>query len=151
MSRRWVEMCMNGARRAQRFAIAMPIQYQALDDLVWMYGGVENISRTGVLLRGPELVSSNAPVEVRFALPAEVRGEDSAVVICHGEVVHVLQPPASDAPKRLAVRILNYCFERGAGGQLCRQSMTGVFRQPSPRPFKGEGAPQSATREAMRR
>jgi hypothetical protein len=113
MSKRWVDMSMNGARRAQRFAIAMPIQYRALDDILWMYGEVENISRTGVLLRGPELVSADAPIEMRFALPAEVGGEDGAVVICHGEVVRVLQPPASDAPKRLAVKILDYCFERG--------------------------------------
>ena len=117
MSRRWVEMTMDGSRRAQRFAIAMPAQYRALDDLVWLYGKVENISRTGVLLRGPQPTRADSPIEMRFALPAEVGGEDGAVVICHGEVVRVLQPPASDAPKTLAVKIFDYCFERGGNGR----------------------------------
>jgi hypothetical protein len=118
MSKRWVEMSMNGARRAQRFAIAMPIQYRSLDDIAWLEGQVENISRSGVLLRGPEPVSADVPIEMRFALPAEVGGEDGAVVVCHGEVVRVLEPPASDAPKTLAVKILDYCFERGAPDRL---------------------------------
>ena len=117
MSKRWGDMSMNGARRAQRFAIAMPIQYRALDDTSWMKGQIENISRTGVLLRGPEPIRADSPIEMRFALPAEVGGEDGAVVICHAEVVRVLQPPASDAPKTLAVKIFDYCFARGGNGR----------------------------------
>jgi hypothetical protein len=103
---------MNGSRRAQRFAIAMPIQYRPLSDVTWLDGEVENISRTGVLLRGGEIMSVATPIQMRFELPAEFGGQTGALVVCRGEVVRTILLPADDAPKRLAARILDFHFVR---------------------------------------
>ncbi len=105
---------MNGSRRAQRFAIAMPIQYRRLSDVTWFEGQVENISRTGVLLRGEQTMNVATPLQMRFELPAEFGGQTGALVICRGEAVRTLLPPTEDAPKRLAARILDYTFVRNA-------------------------------------
>jgi hypothetical protein len=112
MSRRWVNMAMNGPQRAQRFAIAMPIQYRLLDDVTWLDGEVESISRTGVLFRCAEIMEVATPIQMRFELPAEFGGQTGALVICRGEVVRTVLPPADDAPKRLAATILDYTFVR---------------------------------------
>ena len=107
---------MNGSRRAQRFAIAMPIQYRSSNEITWLDGTVENISRTGVLLRGPQIMSVATPIQMRFELPAEFGGQTGALVTCRGEVVRTLLPPADDAPKPLAATILDFTFVRGASG-----------------------------------
>jgi hypothetical protein len=114
MSRRWVNTTMNGSRRAQRFAIAMPIQYRRPSDVTWFEGQVENISRTGVLLRGEQIMNVATPIQMRFELPAEFGGQTGALVVCRGEVVRTVLPPAEDAPKRLAATILDYTFVRNA-------------------------------------
>jgi hypothetical protein len=114
MSKRWVNTSMNGSRRAQRFAIAMPIQYRPLSDVTWLDGQVENISRTGVLLRGAQIMNVATPIQMRFELPAEFGGQTGALVVCRGQVVRTILPPADDAPKRLAATILDYTFVRGA-------------------------------------
>ncbi|MBZ5546067.1 MAG: PilZ domain-containing protein [Acidobacteriia bacterium] len=108
---------MNGSQRAQRFAIAMPIQYRSIHEINWLEGTVENISSTGVLLRGPQIMSVATPIQMRFELPAEFGGQTGALVVCRGEVVRALLPPAENAPKALAATILDYTFVRGANGQ----------------------------------
>jgi len=112
MSKRWVNTTANGSERAQRFAIAMPIQYRPLSDLTWLDGQVENISRSGVLFRAERVMDVATLLQMRFELPAEFGGQTGALVVCRGEVVRTLLPPTEDAPQRLAARILDYRFVR---------------------------------------
>jgi hypothetical protein len=116
MSRRWVNTTMNGSRRPQRFAIAMPIQYRPLGNVTWLDGQVENISHTGVLFRGAEILDVATPIQMRFELPAEFGGQAGALVICRGQVVRGLLP-VDDAPQGLAATILDYHFVRGTNGR----------------------------------
>ena len=48
----------------------------------------------------------------------EVFGLDGSFVICRGEVVQMIQPPADNAPRGLAATILDFHFVRGANGAL---------------------------------
>jgi hypothetical protein len=114
MSKRWADPSLDSSRRAPRFALAMPIQYRALDDLVWLNGQIENISRSGVIFRGERGLPVSTTILMRFELPADFGGEPGAQVICCGEVVRAILPPAEDDRKVLAARILEYTFVRTA-------------------------------------
>lgn len=104
---------MYGSPRAQRFAIQMPVRYRPVENINWLEGKVENISRSGMLFRAEQLVEVNTPVEMCFELPMEAGGETGAQVICRGKIVRTILPAASDAPPALAAKILDYHFVRG--------------------------------------
>ena len=47
----------------------------------------DNISRSGVLFRTPEMMEESTPLEMHFALPLEVSGQPGALVACRGRIV----------------------------------------------------------------
>ena len=116
MSVRRLESGIDASERPRRFTIAMPVYFRPLEDITWMTGQVENISRSGLLFRTAQPVAVNTRVELRFDLPAEVGGEPGAHVVCIGEITRVIPAPAPEEQPILAASIVDYHFVRGAAG-----------------------------------
>jgi PAS domain S-box-containing protein len=107
----------NSSSRAQRFTLHLPLKYRPVGEAGWRSGTTENISRSGVLFRGEELVQPHVVIEINLVLPAEIAGLSAAEVVCRGEVVRTVQAEDSALNPALAARILQYHFR---GSQIPR-------------------------------
>ena len=94
--------------RAARFPIHMTMRYRTPGETDWLEGETENISRSGLLFRAPQMLEVNTPVELKFNLPLEVGGEQGALVLSLGRVVRTVMPPTSDVLPAAGVKFLNY-------------------------------------------
>ena len=102
--------------RAQRFALHLPLKYRKLGELDWRVGTTENISRSGMLFRGEELLSPKVQLEINLVLPAEIAGLTAAEVVCRGEVVRTVESETASVTPALAAKILQYHFQPGQMG-----------------------------------
>jgi PAS domain S-box-containing protein len=100
--------------RAKRFNLQLPLKYRQLGETDWCAGTTENISRSGLLFRGPEALSPNAQLEINLVLPAEIAGLASAEVVCRGEVVRTVDGDQQSIHPALAAKILQYHFQHGS-------------------------------------
>jgi hypothetical protein len=73
--------------RARRFAVRAPVRYRAHAGGRWHSGTTENVSRSGVLLRGDASLTTDTPIDLILDLPVVLPDEPSATVICRGRVV----------------------------------------------------------------
>jgi CheY-like chemotaxis protein len=96
--------------RAQRFNLQLPLKYRPLGEGTWRKGATENISRSGMLFRGEEMIQPDAQIEINLVLPAEIAGLSAAEVVCRGEVVRVVEPEQPTMSPGLAAKILQYQF-----------------------------------------
>ena len=78
--------------RADRFELHLPVCYRPIGDKGWREGATENISRSGVLLRGVDHLQPGTSVEMRFSLLAE---PTAPMIACRGHVVRSV--PATGA------------------------------------------------------
>jgi PAS domain S-box-containing protein len=99
--------------RAQRFQIHLPLKYRRLGEKNWHDGTTENISRSGMLFQGDELLQPSAMLEINLVLPAEIAGLSATEVVCRGEVVRTVEPNGGGVSPALAARILQYHFQHG--------------------------------------
>jgi PAS domain S-box-containing protein len=102
--------------RAQRFSLQLPLKYRKLGERDWRDGTTENISRSGMLFRGEEVLSPKVQLEINLVLPAEIAGLSAAEVVCRGEVVRTVETGATSVTPALAARILQYHFQQGQIG-----------------------------------
>ncbi len=116
MSGRWENTTLSGLERAPRYDIQMGMFYRAGGETEWRNAQMENISRSGVLLRVGEALKVSALVEMRFMLPPGMAGKESAEVLCQGWVVRSSPPSADEKLHRMAAKILDYRFVRDLGG-----------------------------------
>lgn len=96
--------------RAPRFAVPMSMLYRAAGDLGWCEGRTENVSRSGVLFRGEQLMEPNTSVDMVLMLPIEIAGDAAGTTMCRGRIVRAVAPasPVSiDARPALAAAILD--------------------------------------------
>ena len=93
----------------------MPLTFRRSGDREWRQGTTENISRSGVLFRAPELMDQETPLEMCFTLPFEVSGRPAAQVICRGAVVRVVPAAGTQSESALAATIRRYRFLRPKG------------------------------------
>lgn len=100
--------------RAERFPVHTPLRYRLSGDIDWREGRTENISCTGVLFRAEEMLAIDTAIEMQFDLAAEVEEGGGAMVICSGQIVRTLLPPASDAAPAMAAHIHEYRLVRGS-------------------------------------
>lgn len=92
----------------------MPTRYRVKDEREWRQGRIENISRSGMLFRGEQLLEPDTPVELCFVLPVAVLGEAAAAqVICRGQIVRTVPPSGAESLPALAATILDYQLVRG--------------------------------------
>jgi PAS domain S-box-containing protein len=101
------------AARAQRFHIQLPLRYRRLGEKEWHVGTTENISRSGMLFEGDEVLQPAAQLEINLVLPQEIAGLSSTEVVCRGEVVRTVEQRGETPSPALAARILQYHFQHG--------------------------------------
>ena len=99
--------------RARRFNLQLPLRYRLLGDQRWLQGTTENISRSGLLFQGEEILQPNAQLEINLVLPAEIAGLAATEVVCRGEVVRAVRKPGKGVTPALAAKILQYHFQHG--------------------------------------
>ncbi len=100
--------------RARRFNLHLPLRYRLLGEQRWLQGTTENISRSGLLFQGEEVLQPNAQLEINLVLPAEIAGLAATEVVCRGEVVRTVGAPGSGVSPALAAKILQYHFQHGS-------------------------------------
>jgi PAS domain S-box-containing protein len=100
--------------RARRFNLHLPLRYRLLGEQHWLQGTTENISRSGLLFQGEEMLQPNAQLEINLVLPAEIAGLAATEVVCRGEVVRSIGTPGSGVSPALAAKILQYHFQHGS-------------------------------------
>jgi PAS domain S-box-containing protein len=103
-----------GSPRAPRYALRMPLRYRRAGDIFWNEGTTENISRSGILFRAPEMLEPATPVEFTFLLPMSFSGREGASVSCGGLIVRAVKPVTAEETPALAVKISSYRLEQAA-------------------------------------
>ena len=84
------------------------MKYRPLGQAGWREGTTENISRSGVLFRAPDLLDLNTPIEMRVALPVGPSPERFPEVLCHGRIVRTIDGSADEGRPGLAAKITDY-------------------------------------------
>jgi PAS domain S-box-containing protein len=102
------------ALRAQRFKLNLPLRYRLVGEEDWQQGTTENISRSGLLFRGKEMLQPASQLEISMMLPAEIAGLSAAEVVCRGEIVRTIEAENGTTNPALAAKILQYHFQHGS-------------------------------------
>ena len=96
--------------RAPRFPLHLPVRYRRIGDHEWCRGETENISRSGVLIRGDDAPQLDATVELLVALDVRTTGADAGEVLCSGRVVRYVSPSDDYSCPGSAVAIEQFNF-----------------------------------------
>jgi hypothetical protein len=75
------------SKRAQRFAIELPLRFREKGTTGWLEGASLNISASGILFRSGSAVVPNTAIDLALVLPVTSAGEPAAEIVCHGIVV----------------------------------------------------------------
>jgi len=89
------------------------MHFRQVGERVWHEATVENISRSGVLLRAEHYLQVQASVELRLPLPNHVAGRARPEVACYGRVVRTVCPSTGHPQPGAAVSIEGYNFQSG--------------------------------------
>jgi hypothetical protein len=98
--------------RARRLRWNVPIAYREKGkaSTEWLHGTTENISHSGVLLRGEVAIEPETPIEMIFQMPSEVTGQAGSNVLCSGSVARSENGERREGSHLLAVTIAGYEF-----------------------------------------
>ncbi len=109
--------------RARRLKLDVPVRYRVNNTSTWFEGQIDNLSQTGLLFRGPQVLPQNALIELIFEMPEEISGQKNRNVLCQGRVIRCkeaqdpkhkseTQPdgPVSENGHLLAASIVDYKF-----------------------------------------
>jgi hypothetical protein len=94
--------------RPQRVMLAVPVRYRSVGEGPWHTGRTENISQSGVLVRGIRLFSQNARVEVVLTVPAGLVTGAAGETIFVGKVARLLPPAIGGGLPGLAIAFEKY-------------------------------------------
>jgi hypothetical protein len=94
--------------RAERFAIETTIRYRSIGQQGWYQGKTMNISGSGVLFRGKNLIAPKTRVEMIFALPIGGSRASGANVTCFGQIVRKVPRVGPKGETGLAATIEEY-------------------------------------------
>jgi len=86
------------------------VRYRRVGDRQWRRGETENISRSGVLIRGEDPLEIDATVELMVALAVRSAAAISGEVQCSGRVVRTISPVGGQSLPGSAVLIEHYNF-----------------------------------------
>jgi hypothetical protein len=110
--------------RERRIRHVVPVLYRISWDAEWIAGTSENLSRSGLLFRGPAELAAGAPYEIMLTMPPEITGDGEAEVICKAPVARVT--PAAKGSKEpesflIACAIEDYDFGKKPAGPATQQ------------------------------
>jgi len=84
-----------GAERAYRYSLQRPLQFRRLGQEGWSNGATHNISRSGLLFLGPEVLDIGDDVELHICLRIDPRQQVGDIVA----VAQVVRRAASSTPE----------------------------------------------------
>jgi len=93
--------------RPQRLTLQTPVRYRTKGLGHWHEGVVENLSHSGVLLRGPQRLSERTLVEMVLEMPEQISGQKNSMVLCQGRIIRHTDVSESELI-RIAASILDY-------------------------------------------
>jgi hypothetical protein len=96
--------------RARRLKLDLPARYRVKNLGGWSQGIVQNLSQSGVLVRGSQQFPDNALVEMVFEMPEEISGQKNSNVLCQGRVIRSRTHPSEADKIEMAASILDYKF-----------------------------------------
>jgi hypothetical protein len=96
--------------RARRLKLNTAARYRCKNLGTWSEGRLENLSQSGVLLRGPQAFPDNTVIEMVFEMPEEISGQENSAVLCQGRVVRSKELPDTPGSVEMAASILDYKF-----------------------------------------
>jgi hypothetical protein len=97
----------NWQPRARRIATSTPAKYRTRSGDDWKLAVVENVSKTGVLLRGDLQLDRGDLLELIFAMPAEIAGAAAGEVSC---AARVIRTQGTGENTSAALAIIDYVF-----------------------------------------
>ena len=91
------------------------VRYRVKNLGTWSEGLIQNLSQSGVLLKGLQRFPENTLVEMVFEMPEEISGQKNSKVLCQGRVIRMKDPRAKDSREEaqeheFAASILDYKF-----------------------------------------
>ena len=96
--------------RARRLKSPIAVQFRVQGDSDLRPGTIENISQSGLFLKGESLPLKGAVLEMFFEMPIEISGQHNARVLCMGKIVRISPPTESNPVAGCAVAIVDYHF-----------------------------------------
>jgi hypothetical protein len=96
--------------RARRIPDRGPILYRAANESNWHSGTLVNISQTGVLFEGEELLLELTEVGMMFEMPKEICGQNNCRVHARGKIVR--SALTKDEKAQMAVAMDGYSILR---------------------------------------
>jgi len=96
--------------RARRLKLDSPVRYRVKNLGSWFEGVIENLSQSGVLLRGPQQLPLNTLIEMVFEMPEEISGQKNSKVLCQGRIIRSKEAQDTADGVGLAASILDYKF-----------------------------------------
>jgi hypothetical protein len=84
------------------------MKYRPMGEGEWREGITENISRSGVLFRAPDLLAPDTPIEMRVALPVGASPDLFSEVVCSGRLVRTVSAAGAERRPALAAAITDY-------------------------------------------
>lgn len=107
-TRRPSRTCSSWKPRARRLTVEIPVQYRQHGTATWQKGTVRNISRSGVLFEGTQLLPPKTALDMIFEMPAEITGQNGSRVLCTAAVVRTTL--GEDDTAKIAASIAGYEF-----------------------------------------
>jgi len=101
--------------RARRIKMEAAVRYRVKNLGSWSEGIIQNLSQSGVLLKGAQRFPENTLVEMVFEMPEEISGQKNSKVLCQGRVIRMKDPRQKDGREEaqdheFAASILDYKF-----------------------------------------
>jgi hypothetical protein len=96
--------------RARRLALDAPLRYRVKNLGTWYEGTIQNLSQSGVLLRGPHELPEHTLVEMVFEMPEEISGQKNSNVLCQGRITRSKEAVENTGGISMAASILDYKF-----------------------------------------
>jgi len=95
--------------RARRIKLNdQEMRYRQVGAGAWHRGTVENVSQTGILFRGADVLLPDTEVEMILEMPPEIIGQQHTQVIARGMVVRTIPPNNGKSRPAVAAGIWDY-------------------------------------------
>jgi hypothetical protein len=94
--------------RARRFPLRLALRYRAVGERHWHRGVTENVSCSGVLLRGRRIPQPASMLELLLPVPRQLAGEAQLIVLCRGRIARVVPRKLPLLASSAGIRVIDY-------------------------------------------